>query len=112
MAAATLLVAQEIPRPAAARQPAPHKEEIAKQRPGEPSLKKMPDGDPARDAAGRGQLFESICVPGVTDIQEGINGVAIVDLNKDGLLDIVATYSAPSGRSGRWGTGEKLRVFI
>jgi hypothetical protein len=68
--------------------PQPHQEEIAEQRPGEPPLKKMPDGDPARDAAGRRQLFESICVPGITDLQEGMNGVAIVDLNKDGWLDI------------------------
>jgi len=92
--------------------PAPHKEEIAEQRPGEPPLKKMPDGDPARDAAGRGQLFESICVPGFTNIQEGMNGLAIVDLNKDGLLDIVATYSPPRALGGAWGAGEKLRVFI
>jgi poly(3-hydroxybutyrate) depolymerase/catechol-2,3-dioxygenase len=92
--------------------PTPHKEEISDQRPGEPPLKKMPDGDPARDAAGRGQLFESICVPGITDLQEGMNGVAIVDLNKDGLLDIVATYSAPRGTGWRWGAAEKLRVFI
>ena len=92
--------------------PTPHKEEIAEQRPGEPPLKKMPDGDPARDAAGRGQLFESICVPGFTDIQEGMNGLAIVDLNKDGLLDIVATYSPPRFLGGAWGAGEKLRVFI
>jgi hypothetical protein len=92
--------------------PKPHKEEIAEQRPGEPPLKKMPDGDAARDAAGRGQLFESVVVPGFTSIQEGMNGVAIVDLNKDGLLDIVATYSAVRGTGGRWGAGEKLRVFI
>ncbi len=92
--------------------PTAHTEEIAEQRPGEPPLKKMPDGDPARDAAGRGQLFESIVVPGFTSIQEGMNGLAIVDLNKDGRLDIVATYSAPRGAGGRWGEGEKLRVFI
>mgnify|MGYP000536628509 CR=1 FL=1 len=92
--------------------PAAHKEEIAEQRPGEPPLKKMPEGDPARDAAGRGQLFESIVVPGFTSLQEGMNGLAIVDLNKDGLLDLVATYSAPRGTGGRWGAGEKLRVFI
>ena len=90
----------------------PHKEEVAEQRPGEPPLKKMPDCDATRDAAGRGQLFESIIVKGLTDIQEGMNGVAIVDLNRDGLLDIVATYSAPAGTGGRWGAGEKLRVFI
>jgi len=41
-----------------------------------------------------------------------MNGLAIVDLNKDGWLDIVATYSAPRGTGGRWGAGEKLRVFL
>jgi len=92
--------------------PQPHKEEVLSQRPGEPPLKKMPDCDATRDAAGHDTLFKSICVPGITDLQEGMNGVAIVDLNKDGLLDIVATYSAPRGTGGRWGAGEKLRVFI
>lgn len=92
--------------------PKTHKEEILSQRPGEPPLKKMPDCDATRDAAGHGQLFESIVVPGFTSIQEGMNGVAIVDLNKDGLLDIVATYSVPRGTDGSWGAGEKLRVFI
>jgi catechol 2,3-dioxygenase-like lactoylglutathione lyase family enzyme len=92
--------------------PKAHQEEVLSQRPGEPPLKKMPDCDATRDAAGHDTLFKSICVPGVTDIQEGMNGVAIVDLNKDGLLDIVATYSAPAGTGGRWGSGEKLRVFI
>ncbi len=93
-------------------EPKPHKEEIAEQREGEPPLKKMPDGDPARDASGRGQLFESICVPGLTDIQEGMNGFAIADINKDGLLDIIATYSPPSFFDGAWKEGEKLRVFV
>ncbi|MBM3858446.1 MAG: hypothetical protein FJ395_02210 [Verrucomicrobia bacterium] len=92
--------------------PKEHKEEIAEQRPGEPPLKKMPDSDASRDAAGRGQMFESIVVPGFTSIQEGMNGVAIVDLNKDGLLDIVATYSPVRGTGRGWGAGEKLRVFI
>jgi catechol 2,3-dioxygenase-like lactoylglutathione lyase family enzyme len=92
--------------------PTRHQEETLSQRPGEPPLKKMPDCDATRDAAGHGQLFESVVVPGLTSIQEGMNGVAIADLNKDGLLDIVATYSAPRGTGGRWGAGEKLRVFI
>jgi hypothetical protein len=99
-------------QPGSATAPAPHKEEIVEQKPGEPPLKKMPDNDATRDAAGRGQLFESIVVPGFTSIQEGMNGLAIADLNKDGLLDIVATYSAPAGTGGRWGAGERLRVFI
>jgi len=92
--------------------PKPHTEEIADERPGEPPLKRMPDGDASRDAAGRGQLFESIVVPSLTGIQEGMNGVAVVDLNRDGRLDIVATYSAPRGTGGGWGAGEKLRVFV
>ncbi|MEW6359942.1 MAG: FG-GAP-like repeat-containing protein [Planctomycetota bacterium] len=92
--------------------PRPHKEEIAEQRPGEPPLKKMPDSDATRDAAGRGQLFESVCVPGITDHQEGTNGVAIADLNRDGLLDIVATYSPVSGIGRPWKEGERLRVFV
>lgn len=80
--------------------------------PGGPRLKVMPPGDASADAAGRGQLFESILVPGFTDIHEGTNGLAIADLNRDGLFDIVATYSAPRGSGGAWGAGEKLRVFL
>ena len=99
--------------PEAARAETPREEEPAEPpRPGEPALKKMPDGDPARDAAGRGQLFESIIVPGFTGIREGTNGIALVDLNRDGRLDIVATYSPPRGSGGNWEEGEKLRVFI
>lgn len=91
----------------------PEEEELAEpQRPGEPPLKRMPDGDATRDAAGRGQVFESIVVPGFTGIREGTNGIAIADLNRDGLVDIVATYSAKRGTGGNWGAGEKLRVFI
>jgi hypothetical protein len=75
-----------------------------------------PQRAPASPAAGHlaavDALFESIVVPGLTSIQEGMNGVAIVDLNRDGLLDIVATYSAPRGAGSAWGAGEKLRVFI
>ncbi len=80
--------------------------------PGGPRLKVMPSGDASADAGGRGHLFESIAVPGFTDIQEGTNGLAIADLNRDGRLDIVATYSAPRGSGGAWGAGEKLRVFL
>ena len=91
----------------------PKEEELAEpQRPGEPALKRMPDCDATRDAAGRGQMFESVIVPGFTGIREGTNGVAVADLNRDGLADIVATYSAPRGSGGNWGAGEKLRVFI
>lgn len=65
------------------------------ERPGEPSLKPLPDSDAVRDAAGRGQLFESIHVPGITDVREGMNGFALADLNRDGRPDLIATYSPP-----------------
>lgn len=82
------------------------------QSPGEPPLKKMPDSDATRDALGKDTLFKSIIVPGFTGIREGMNGLATADLNKDGLLDIVATYSPVKGTGGQWGEGEKIRVFI
>ncbi|NBC87434.1 MAG: serine hydrolase [Bacteroidetes bacterium] len=61
--------------------------------PGSP--KSMPPGDPASDAAGTGQLFESIHVPGLTDVREGTNGAAFVDLDRDGLLDVVTVRTPP-----------------
>lgn len=91
--------------------PAPYRAEVAEQRPGEPPRKKMPEADPGRDAAGRGQLFESIVVPGFTDLQEGMNGLAIADLNRDGRLDLVACTSASRLTAGTWGEGENLRVW-
>jgi hypothetical protein len=91
----------------------PKEEEAAEpQQPGEPTLKKMPGCDATRDAAGRGQMFESIIAPGFTGIREGTNGIALVDLNRDGWLDIVATYSAQRGSGGNWGSGEKFRLLI
>jgi catechol 2,3-dioxygenase-like lactoylglutathione lyase family enzyme len=113
MAALDLPGAKKEIVPEEARPEIPKEEEVAEpQRPGEPALKKMPDCDATRDAAGRGQMFESIIVPGFTGIREGTNGVAIADLNRDGLADTVATYSAPRGSGGNWGSGEKFRVFI
>ena len=87
-------------------------QQVTDQRPGEPPLLAPADSDAGRDAAGRGQLFESIAIPGFTDIREGTNGIAIVDLNRDGLLDVVATYSPLRGSGRAWGAGEKLRVFV
>jgi arylsulfatase A-like enzyme/catechol 2,3-dioxygenase-like lactoylglutathione lyase family enzyme len=85
----------------------------APEKPGEPSLKPLLDSDAVRDAAGRGQIFESIHVEGLTTIREGMNGLAIADLNRDGRLDIVATFSPPRGQgAGTFGRGEKLRVLI
>jgi hypothetical protein len=66
----------------------------------------------AEPPAVEGALFKRTRIAGFTDIQEGTNGIALGDLNHDGLIDIVATYSAPTGTGGAWGGGEKLRVFI
>lgn len=44
-------------------------------------------GDAAGDAAGAGQLFESVAVKGVTDVRLGTDGVTLADFNRDGLLD-------------------------
>ncbi len=49
-------------------------------------------GDAANDAAGYGQVFESILVPGYTDYIRGSESVVLADFNKDGLTDIFAVY--------------------
>lgn len=48
--------------------------------------------------APKGGLFERVEVAGVTDVIAGTNGLAIVDLNRDGRLDLVLAQS-PVGRS-------------
>jgi hypothetical protein len=50
-------------------------------------------GDAADDAAGRGQMFESIVVPGFTDRYVDTAGTAIADVDRDGRLDIVVVSS-------------------
>ena len=60
---------------------------------GEPQLSAGRSGDAASDAAGRGQIFESIVVPGFTDRYVDTAGIAIADLDRDGLLDIVVVHS-------------------
>jgi len=77
---------------------------------GRPVLKQLPDSDAVRDAAGTGQLFECVHVPGFTDIIEGTNGIALADLNRDGLVDILATYTERN--RGLSNKGHHLRVFI
>jgi hypothetical protein len=84
---------------------------ISGQNPGEPPLKKMPDTDAGRDAEGRGQLFESIIVPGFTSLQEGMNGFALADLNRDGRIDIVAANEPPRTLTTAR-AGSRLRVWI
>ena len=59
------------------------------------SLKMKSDTDAQRDAAGTGQLFESIHVPPLTDFAQGSNGIAIADLNRDGWLDLVTVTTPP-----------------
>jgi len=66
---------------------------------GRPVLKQLPDCDAVRDAAGTGQLFECVHVPGITDVREGMNGFALADLNRDGRPDLVATFSPPQSHS-------------
>ena len=75
-----------------------------------PPLRDMGGGDAASDAAGLGQLFESVVVPGLTDVVMGTNGLAIADLNRDGLLDLVLTQSEPRS----WGrrAPDRLRVLF
>jgi hypothetical protein len=63
---------------------------------GIPGLKQLPDCDAVKDAAGTGQLFECVHVPGISDMREGMNGIALADLNLDGRPDLIATYSPPA----------------
>lgn len=67
---------------------------------GKPVLKQLPDADPVNDAAGTGQLFECVHVPGLTDIRKGVNGFAFADLNRDGWTDLIATVSPPVSLPG------------
>jgi hypothetical protein len=93
------------PAPTAATVPAPPPVD------GKPVLKSLPDSDAVRDAAGAGQLFECVHLPGVTDYRAGMNGLAIVDLNRDGRPDIVATYT-PMDATPSKRVRDTLRVLI
>jgi hypothetical protein len=64
-----------------------------------------------RGGAGPGPLFERTVVPGISEIREGMNGVALADLNRDGRVDIMATYAEPD-LLGKTGQGTELRVFL
>ncbi|MFM1868704.1 MAG: hypothetical protein RL591_2112, partial [Planctomycetota bacterium] len=78
---------------------------------GEPALKSLGAFDAVRDAEGRGQMFESAHAAGFTNLQESTNGIALADINRDGWVDIVATYSPRRG-TARDGGVERLRVLI
>jgi hypothetical protein len=90
---------------------APASEIPKPERLGEPALKTLGDYDAVRDAAGRGQMFEAVHAPGFTNLRESTNGIALVDINRDGWLDIVATYSPRRGTE-RSGGVERLRVLL
>ncbi|MCL4201635.1 MAG: VCBS repeat-containing protein [Pirellulaceae bacterium] len=64
-----------------------------------------PTGPAATDT-----LFRRTHIPGLCDIAEGTNGIALADLNQDGLVDIIATYTEKN--RGLSNTGHHLRTFI
>lgn len=55
-------------------------------------------------------LFRRTHVSGFSDIAEGTNGLALADLNQDGLVDIIATYTEKN--RGLSNSGHHLRIFI
>lgn len=61
-----------------------------------PTLRTMPAGDAASDAAGRGQMFESIEVPGITDVQLSTNSGVLADIDQDGRTDVLLIQSGGS----------------
>jgi hypothetical protein len=73
-----------------------------------PAVAATGHGSAARDAADA--LFSPRVVPGLTDIADGANGFAVVDLDGDDRLDIVSTWTLP-GR-GLSATGHRLRVHL
>lgn len=68
-----------------------------------PVLRTLPAGDAASDAAGRGQLFETIEVAGITDVAASTNSGVLADFDHDGRLDVlliqsVGSVTQPEGR--------------
>jgi hypothetical protein len=58
-----------------------------------------------------GGLFKRTVVPGISELRESMAGLALVDINKDGLIDIVAVTSPrPEVRSGD--DQDRLRVWL
>jgi hypothetical protein len=68
-------------------------------------------GSSVPDRQAQAPLFERVEVPGITDLKEGMNGVALADLNRDGRTDIVAVFAQPRIQTARrpWAV---LRVFL
>lgn len=59
------------------------------------SLKDLPTSDATGDAAGSDQLFEAIHVPNFTDFREGLNGLAVGDVDGNGYLDFITVTTEP-----------------
>ncbi len=59
------------------------------------SWKNLPPSDATGDAAGSDQLFEAIHVPNFTDFREGLNGLAVGDVDGNGYLDFITVTTEP-----------------
>jgi hypothetical protein len=67
--------------------------------------------EPAKPAqAAADALFRRTHIAGFCDIAEGTNGIALTDLNHDGRVDIIATYTEKN--RGLSNAGHHLRVFL
>jgi len=78
--------------------------------------KPLNNGDASEDAAGTGQLFESIHVPGLTDFREGTNGIVFADFDGNGFLDALTVTTPPFVLSeelkGREQPRDTLRLLL
>lgn len=77
---------------------------------GKPVLKTLPYSDAVRDAAGRGQLFECVHLPGLTDVRAGMNGFTVADFNGDGFKDVLVCEDPTLRATGRG--GDRLRLLL
>ena len=58
-----------------------------------------------------GGLFKRTVVPGISELREAVAGLALVDINKDGLIDIVAV-TAPRPEVRTRDDQDRLRVWL